>query len=202
MNLTNDLGVPHLRRARANQSLDSDDITRTDNRKKVLPPTIAFSNNCPLEYKLQLGVCVLMAVSAPRQAPGFPHESLASELAWVPAFIDSMTPNRARDISHKMAYDFLLNIVLVFSRARASALVALYPFQPPAYKVIIPFVKGLNSNGKCLRLEIFRYDRRLWFITTKCNPRFIRQRRLTHREIGINLDCFAPGHLFFDEISN
>src|SRR5271154_821889 len=139
--------------------------------------------------------------------PVFPYEYVAKHISWVPQFIDNLTPFRGHEVYQSCAYHSLLNILLVFCRARTSTIINHHSYDPSSLKTHQRFIARLNGvldnvpdgNGRVHRLEIFRYTRAIWFVTTKNNPRFIWKRRLTHREIGLNLDYYGAGHLDFGD---
>jgi hypothetical protein len=125
----------------------------------------------------------------------FPYALAAKHLNWVPEYITTLTPDRITD---PHLYGDLLNVLLVFSRART----ATFTGQIKSSAEILPrFIQKLNAvldlvpGGDRHVLEIFRYERQNWFITSKYSPRFIWKRHLTHRQVGLNLDYYASGHL-------
>ena len=135
--------------------------------------------------------------------PEFPYEYIAKHISWVPEFIDNLTPDRARHGRQAHCYHFLINILLVFCRARTSTIVNPEYYRPRLHTVFRDFLARLNrildtvpdNGGRLHRLELFRYTRRIWFVTTKYSPRFIWKQKLTHREVGLNLDYYGAGHL-------
>jgi len=135
--------------------------------------------------------------------PVFPYAYVAKHISWVPEFINNLTPLRARDGLQAQCYHFLINILLVFCRARTSTIVNPVNYKPPLYTVFSTFVARLNRSlervpdggGRLHNLEIFRYTRVIWFVTTRYSPRFIWGKTLTHREVGLNLDYYGAGHL-------
>jgi hypothetical protein len=139
--------------------------------------------------------------------PVFPYEYVAKHISWVPDFINNLTPLRGHEVSQACAYHSLLNILLVFCRARTSTIINRVSYDPSSLKTYQRFIARLNGvldkvpngNGRVQRLEIFRYTRAIWFVTAKDNSRFIWKRRLTHREIGLNLDYYGAGHLDFGD---
>lgn len=129
--------------------------------------------------------------------PEFPYEIIAKQITWIPEYIDQLTPKRRRDFKHMELYDTLLNVLLVFSRARTSALLHLYPFEPASYKIVKGLISRLNgllldAKGQIHRLQIFRYDRQKWFIVNQFSPLFIWKRPLTVRETGLTLISLLP----------
>lgn len=131
--------------------------------------------------------------------PTFPYESLAPALSWVPAFVDLHTSKRGRNVYHARRYDTLLNVILVFSRSRTSAL-----FANGDLGLCEEFVRRLNSTLKTMpvecgalhhQIELVQRSNTTVFVTCRYSKRFIWKRRLTHREVGLNLDFAAAGHI-------
>lgn len=137
--------------------------------------------------------------------PRFPYEAIAEHLTWIPKYINELTPLH-NPRCHVM-YHCLINILLVFSRARTSTLIYVDDkCHPPPSELYPVFVQRLNvilgllpnGAGKWHKLEIFRYNRTDWFVTSTYSPRFIWCYQLTHRQVGLNLDFFAAGHVGCD----
>jgi hypothetical protein len=89
----------------------------------------------------------------------------------------------------------LLDTILVFARARTSALHSI-----GCLKVCRELASRLNSillsvGAPYHQLELVRRGPTQFFITTMNSPRFSWNTRLTHRIIDQNLDYFAPGHI-------
>jgi len=130
--------------------------------------------------------------------PPFPCEALAISLSWVPEYIAQLTPRRGRNLYQARLYDTLINIILVFARARTSAL-----FANREINVARSFVRRLNSllvslpNASHHTLEIVERSHATFFIVCKNSPRFIWKYPLSHREVGLNLDFAAAGHFGF-----
>ena len=91
----------------------------------------------------------------------------------------------------------LINTVLVFARCRTSALQLFTNVDRPMYQ---PFVVRLNnvlhslpskSNATYHELEIVERNNSAIFVTTRRSPRFIWKQKLTHQEVGLNLDYAA-----------
>ena len=136
--------------------------------------------------------------------PQFPFDEVADKLKWIPNYIESLTSHRSRSFLQYSIFEVLINILLVFARARTSTLIGFITLEP-LYTLIPPFVNKLNAilknlpsgRGKPHQLKIRKRMIGSWFITTKNSPRFIWKRQLTHREIGLNLDLFAAGHILY-----
>jgi hypothetical protein len=130
--------------------------------------------------------------------PAFPYEEIAKHLAWVPQFIEGLTSKRGRNKDESRLYDALINILLVFVRARTSTLQQ-NSFEP----ICRTFARRLNqtlsllreSDGAKHQIEIVPRNTDYFFVTCKYSPRFNWKRRLTHREVGLNLDYCAAGHI-------
>lgn len=135
--------------------------------------------------------------------PEFPYTFVNPHISWIPNFINLRTPARGYDNLQANMYHSLINILLVFCRARTSTIVIhTYSESSPStiYCTLVNRLNDIldrvpNGEGRLHRLEIFRYTRFIWFITTKYSPRFIWKRNLSHREIGLNLDYYGAGHL-------
>lgn len=131
--------------------------------------------------------------------PVFPYDAISEFVQWIPLYVDHQTPKRGRNIIQGELYSILINVILVFARARTSAF-----FGNEHRKVIQDFVKRLNSSLGFLcpgnralyhKVEIVLRGNAGIFITCFRSPRFIWNYRLTHREIGLNLDYAAAGHI-------
>src|SRR5204863_9060923 len=88
----------------------------------------------------------------------------------------------------------MLNTVLVFARARTSMFEGV-----SSWEAVAILVKRLNAAADAVgashhRLEMVRHTRHSYFVTCCNSPRFNWNLSLSHREIGENLDYFAPGH--------
>lgn len=135
-----------------------------------------------------------------KQEPAFPYEAIAKHLVWVPEYIEALTLKRGRNLNDSSFHIALINTFLVFIRARTSTL-QLNCFE----KICRKFLNRLNRtllslpeslHAKHHEIEIVRrFNGRHIFITCKQSPRFNWNRELTHREIGLNLDFAAPGHM-------
>ena len=131
--------------------------------------------------------------------PPFPSELVGDALSWVPAYIDRQCTKRGRNIYQARRFDALLNTLLVFTRARTSAL-----FGTADMSLCQDFANRLNEILRSLpkeigarRQEIELVERGhsdVWIIC-RHSPRFIWKRRLHHHEAGLNLDFAAPGHI-------
>jgi hypothetical protein len=120
--------------------------------------------------------------------PEFPFVSIRKHLHWLPEYLATNVPRDNGDQP-------ILNTLLVFTRARTSTFLA-----PNSWDIVVPFAKRLNattdiSGASHHKLELFRVDRGLFFVTTRQSPRFRWKLPMTHYDVGCNLDYFAPGHL-------
>jgi len=84
--------------------------------------------------------------------------------------------------------------VLVFTRPRTSAL-----HNMRQYNICMALTSRLNSVLQAIdathhSMELVRRGSNIFFITCSRSPRFSWKSRLTHREVGRNLDYFAAGH--------
>lgn len=133
------------------------------------------------------------------EEPRFPYEAVADAIKWVPEFVQVLTQKRGRNHSQAHLYSVLVNSILVFSRARTSAM-----FSNLHLSVCTKFVNRLNQTLSSLpadtgaahhHMEIVRRNNISFFITCGRSPRFIWKQELTHREVGLNLDYAAAGHI-------
>lgn len=126
--------------------------------------------------------------------PQFPFEAVRSHLSWLPAFLSEKIVFPPEDLEP------FLSTILVFGRARTAT------FQhQPWWKDISILAKQLNSilrkvNQQRHEIELVRRGAG-FFVTCSRSPRFIWKACLTHREVGRNLDFFAPGHVYPHEPS-
>ena len=126
--------------------------------------------------------------------PAFPFEAVRCHLSWLPAFLSQKIVFPPEDLEP------FLSTLLVFGRARTATLQ-----KQPWWKDISVLAKRLNSilrdvNQPRHRIELVRRGEG-FFVTCSRSPRFIWKARLTHREVGRNLDFFAPGHVYPSEPS-
>ena len=89
----------------------------------------------------------------------------------------------------------LHNTVLVFSRARTSTFQNL-----SSWKQVADLVKRLNAalhriGASHHRVELVRRGPVTYFVTCANSPRFNWNISLSHKDVGENLDYFAPGHM-------
>ena len=87
----------------------------------------------------------------------------------------------------------LLDVVLVFTRARTSALHGM-AYGKPCSDLVSKLHQQCGTEYH--RLELIRRGPYQFFETVESSPRFIWHLRLSHRDIGRNLDYFAAGHIF------
>lgn len=135
--------------------------------------------------------------------PEFPYEEVAKDayIQNIPKLIDELTNTHIDSFESHDAFRFdtLIHLILVFARARTASLEA-DPYVP--ISLISPIVKRLNQILSSIGAEhhhvaIVRRNRygQNYFLTNKNSRRFIWKQRLTHYEIGSNLDFFASGHM-------
>ena len=130
--------------------------------------------------------------------PSFPYEAVANAIKWVPEYVQKLTPKRGRNFSQEVLYDILINALLVFCRARTSAM-----FPNVHVSICNEFVDRLNQTLCALsntgathhHTEIVHRNNNSFFITCSKSPRFIWKQKLDHREVGLNLDYAAAGHI-------
>jgi hypothetical protein len=129
--------------------------------------------------------------------PSFPFEHIVPRLSWLPDYLSAVY--EAYDPKKAVETLFpLLNTVLVFTRARTSALYHikyLVACRKLAY-LLNAELEGLGQQALYHRVEIVRRGRSLFFITCKNSPRFNWRTHLTHLDVGRNLDYSAAGEIF------
>ena len=113
---------------------------------------------------------------------------IEGKLSWLPQFLQEHIVDPVQDLQP------MLNTVLVFARARTSTFESI-----SSWNAVALLVKGLNAAADAVgashhRLEMVHQTRRSYFVTCSNSPRFNWNLSLSHREIGENLDYFAPGH--------
>lgn len=123
-------------------------------------------------------------------APQLSLETVIPALSWLPGELANYVARSST--SSWQILDTILNILLVFAGARTSALLS------NLNSDYSPFINRLNdalfeSGQSAFRLQVDEFymgD----FIFRENNPRFIHShtQRLGHREVGHNLDMFAP----------
>jgi hypothetical protein len=116
-----------------------------------------------------------------RDQPELPYEELAPYLTWVPDYISSRTRRRAYDELESFIYSLLVDILLVFSRSRTSAL------HDGQYRPVLEeFIENLNAiqhkipGNTVPELQSIQTDRGI-FIFCKDSKRFNRYYSPTHR---------------------
>jgi hypothetical protein len=119
--------------------------------------------------------------------PAFPFDAVRDQLAWLPRYFTENVSNPAFDLEP------LLNTVLVFARARTATLQ-----NAASWNRVRRLVKRLNDVTDSVgashhKLELVRRGP-FYFVTCSRSPRFNWSVHLTHRDVGRNLDMFAPGH--------
>ena len=124
--------------------------------------------------------------------PSFPFELILNQLSWLPGYLSDHTSDPAYDLVP------LLNTVLVFGRARTATLQLM-----PMWNLISSFAKRLNCALDSIgashhRVELVPRGPGSFFVTCSQSPRFNWNISLTHRDVGRNLDYFAPGHVTND----
>jgi hypothetical protein len=125
----------------------------------------------------------------------FPFEKVSRQLDWMPK---SLSNHLAVCDYHKtrFANSCLLDTVLVFGGARTSALhgIAMWPL---CLEFTSRLNRALGAVGQSQhRIVLVRRGSQHFFITCVNSQRFNWRTKLTHRDVGRNLDYFAPGHVF------
>jgi hypothetical protein len=124
--------------------------------------------------------------------PAFPFERMRDRLSWLPNYLAEDTSDSAYDL------DALLNTILVFTRARTATMQNLF-----SWSKVRRLVKLLNAAADSVgashhRVELVRRGP-YFFVTCSHSPRFNWAVHLTDRDVGRNLDMFAPGHCTTDQ---
>jgi len=122
--------------------------------------------------------------------PRFPFELVRPQLSWLPEYLDTHCSERDLD-------EPLLNTVMVFGRARTSALLPM-----GHWSRVYELSKRLNSAARLVGAShhVLELDKcgGAFFVTCRRSPRYQWSRPMSHYQIGQNLDYFAPGHLMMD----
>jgi ribosomal protein L36 len=139
------------------------------------------------------------ALYANYSEPQFPFEAAVPALQWVVPYVESLTAKKRRQCYHAAIFQDLLNILLVFTRARTSALLSTEVLEPCS-----KFIEKLNFTLLSLpvktgavhhEIQLVYRRRRTVFVVCKRSPRFIWNRTLSHRDVGFNLDFCGAGHI-------
>jgi hypothetical protein len=125
--------------------------------------------------------------------PEFPFDLIRPQLSWLPSYL--ATHSSDRDLEEP-----LLNTVLVFGRARTSALLPSYYLGKVRQLLVLLNFAAQSIGATHHLLEIDHcYPSGMFFVTCRRSPRYQWTRPLSHYDIGKNLDYFAPGHITMDE---
>ena len=128
------------------------------------------------------------------EEPEFPIHDVAKKLGWLPAYIDDILVENKYSSDRTDIFSTLIDTVLVFTRARTSVF-----HNMRQHDICMSLTSRLNSVLQAIdathhSMELVRRGSNIFFITCSRRPRFIWKSRLTHREVGRNLDYFAAGH--------
>ena len=128
--------------------------------------------------------------------PDFQVSQLVDRLSWLPEVLAASEPTPT--YPNPSSFRVLLDTILVFSGTRTAAVHTL-----TCVDVCRDLVNKLNATldeskfeFRCCHLEIVYRGPSQFFITRTFSPRFDWSLRLTHLEVGRNLDLFAAGHIF------
>lgn len=152
--------------------------------KKLLPnPNFVYDR----AYNLHL-IMAEQALYDNSNEPPFPFDAVRSQLSWLPAYLDDHITCPPYDMEP------FVNAVLVFGRARTATLQGRY-WWPELHEL----TRRLNSALQLVGAQHHKLELVLrghsFFVTCSRSPRFDWKVELTHRDVGRNLDYFAPGHL-------
>jgi len=126
----------------------------------------------------------------------FPYDALAAKMSWFPAYLESLTPRKAVRENQAYLYNIFMDVLLVMTGCRTSALHFYYrAFITKIINHINKILISVGAHEYQLRvISRINQDGSTYFITNKRNRKFIWNTQLTHFEIGKNLDYFASGH--------
>jgi hypothetical protein len=124
--------------------------------------------------------------------PKFPFDHVIEHLSWLPTRMSAAEESPEEFIA-------LINTILVFGRGRTSCMNYIR-----TWKACSELVSCLNATLENIggldalhhRIELVRRGPSQFFVTCTLSPRFHWKARLTHPEVGRNLDFFAAGHMF------
>ena len=130
--------------------------------------------------------------------PKFPFELVAKNAQWLTGELEE-----AASLNHFRWYEFelLLNIVLVWTRARTATWWGNFGYEKANSLVasLNAILEEAGEEATYHRLELVpRLGRTMFWVTCSKSPRFNWKSRPTHLEIGQNLDFFGAGHVFDD----
>ena len=129
--------------------------------------------------------------------PKFPFDRIAEHLSWLPSRMSALE-NSIAEKSKSSEFVALLQTVLVFCRGRTAGLEHMMSWNA-CHELALSLNTALERAGaEALyhRIELVRRGPNQFFVTCTNSPRFNWKARLTHLEVGRNLDYFAAGHMF------
>jgi hypothetical protein len=123
--------------------------------------------------------------------PPFPFDGIRSKLAWLPEYLSTHTTRYTLDV--------YINTILVFTRARTSALETMDHWDKVEHLATKLNAAAQSIGASHHKLELFQCrGSGMFFITCRRSPRFQWTFPISHYDIGRNLDFFAPGHMSWD----
>jgi hypothetical protein len=129
----------------------------------------------------------------------FPFDLVIPRLTWLPAYLSAKNATPSGESSNLNSANVpLLDVVLVFARARTSAMHSMEHFAACQSLAILlnAELQAIGEEARYHRLEIVRRGPTLFFVTCVNSPRFNWRTHLTHLDVGRNLDYLAAGHIF------
>jgi hypothetical protein len=141
-----------------------------------------------------------LALYQNRGAPIFPFHDVAKHLQELQAFSDQIIdPDEYGRVDH-WTVRVLIDTILVFGRARTAAYHPVTVGTRNLYSLASTLTSYFNalllkSNATEHQIELVLRGNRMFYITCKYSPRFNWASNLTQREIGMNLDFIAAGHV-------
>jgi len=117
--------------------------------------------------------------------PEFPFARVGENLEWLQRDLSYRENARGTDIDY---FASVLDTVLVWSRARTAAFLRTCHYYE-CRSLALLLNAALEEAGACHhRLELVPFGRWYFFVTCRNSPRFKWKTRLTHIEIGRNID--------------
>lgn len=123
----------------------------------------------------------------------FPFEAVRPRITWLQSYLDNSIEHPPYDM------EVFIATILVFGGARTATLQGNF-WWPEINDLVNRLNSVLESVGASQhKLELVLRGR-CFLVTCSRSPRFIWKTQLTHRDVGYNLDFFAPGHLGGTEV--
>ena len=129
--------------------------------------------------------------------PEFPFEAVANNLQWLALYLSTREKALSNFDENRDSFPALLDTVLVWCRARTAGFHTYCSYHDCKSLAILLNATLEKAGGlaRYHRLELVQCSNGQFFVTCRNSPRFNWKTRLTHLEIGRNLDYSAPGHI-------